>query len=107
MTDSDDRPEDVETAVAGEVERIKRLPVALLQMLGPSGITRVKQVGDHSYEIKAWSRPVTGTTNSLVVLVAALEPGSSGTSHLRGFLVKPDQPYADLSQDALRSHYES
>ena len=107
MTDSDDRPEDVETAVAGEVERLKRLPVALLQMLGPSGITRVKQVGDHSYEIKAWSRPVTGTTNSLVVLVAALEPGLSGTSHLRGFLVKPDQPYADLSQEALRSHYES
>lgn len=106
MTDSDERREDVETAVAAEVERLKRLPVALLQMLGPSGITRVKQVGEHSYEIKAWSRPVTGTPDSLVVLVAALEPGLDGASHLRGFLVQPHQPYADLSQEALPSHYK-
>ena len=105
MTDSYDQPEDLDAAVAGELERLKRLPPALLHALG-SGLTRVKYVGDRSYELKAWSQPVTGKPDSFVILVGVLEPGSSSPSHLGGFLAKAGQPYTDLSQEALRSHYE-
>jgi hypothetical protein len=44
MTDSYDQPEDLDAAVAGELERLKRLPPALLHALG-SGLTRVKYIG--------------------------------------------------------------
>jgi hypothetical protein len=105
MTDSYDQPEDLDAAVAGELERLKRLPPALLHALG-SGLTRVKYIGERSYELKAWSQPVTGKSDSFVILVGVLEPGSSSPSHLGGFLAKAGQPYMDLSQEALRSHYE-
>ena len=105
MTDSYDQPEDLDAAVAGELERLKRLPPALLHALG-SGLTRVKHVGDRSYELKAWSQPVAGTPDSFVILVGVLEPGSSRPSHLGGFLTRADHPYTDLSQEALQSHYE-
>jgi hypothetical protein len=45
MTDSYDQPEDLDAAVAGEMERLKRLPPALLHALG-SGLTRIKYIGD-------------------------------------------------------------
>jgi len=106
MTDSNEQPEDLDAAVAGELERLKRLPFALLHALG-SGLTRVKHVGDRSYELKAWSQPVTGTSDLLVVLVGVLEPSLPSPSHLGGFLAKAGQPYTDLSQEALRFHYES
>jgi hypothetical protein len=106
MTDSNEQPEDLDAAVAGELERLKRLPFTLLHALG-SGLTRVKHVGDHSYELKAWSQPVTGISDSLVVLVGVLEPGLPSPSHLGGFLAKAGQPYTDLSQETLRSHYEA
>ncbi len=105
MTDSNEQPEDLDAAVAGELERLKRLPFALLHALG-SGLTRVKHVGDRSYELKAWSQPVTGTSDSFVVLVGVLEPDLLSPSHLGGFLARAGQPYTDLSQEALRSHYE-
>jgi hypothetical protein len=106
MTDSEKQTEDLDAAVAGELERLKRLPIALLHALG-SGITRVKYVGDHSYELKAWSQPVPGTSDSFVVLVGVLEPGLPRPSHLGGFLVEAGQPYRDLSQETLRSHDEA
>jgi hypothetical protein len=106
MTDSKEQSENLDAAVAGELERLKRLPFALLHALG-SGLTRVKHVGDRSYELKAWSQPVEGTSDSFVVLVGVLEPGLSSPSHLGGFLVEAGQPYRDLSQETLRSHYEA
>ena len=106
MTDSQDQPEDLNAAVASELERLKGLPHALLHALG-SGLTRVRQVGDRSYELKAWSQPVTGAPDSFVVLVGVLEPGLSHPSHLGGFLAKAGQPYTDLSQEALQSHHEA
>jgi hypothetical protein len=106
MTDSNEQPEDLDAAVAGELERLKRLPFALLHALG-SGLTRVKHIGDRSYELKAWSQPVRGTSDLFVVLVGVLEPGLSSPSHVGGFLAKAGQPYTDLSQEALRIHYES
>jgi hypothetical protein len=106
MTDSKEQPENLDAAVAGELERLKRLPFALLHALG-SGLTRVKHVGDRSYELKAWSQPVEGTSDSFVVLVGVLEPGLSSPSHLGGFLVEAGRPYRDLSQEMLRSHYEA
>jgi hypothetical protein len=106
MTDSADSSNDLDAVVAGELERLKKLPVALLQVLGRTDITRVKRVGDQSYEIRAWSEPVTGSPDSFVVLVGALEPGLANTSHLHGFLVKPDQTYTELSESALRSYDE-
>lgn len=105
MTDSFDQPEGMDATVASELERLKRLPPALLHALG-SGLTRVKQVGDRSYELKAWSQPVTGEPDSFVVLVGVLEPGSSSPSHLGGFLATAGQPYTDLSHEALRNHRE-
>ena len=105
MIDSSEQPEDLNAAVAGELERLKRLPFALLHALG-SGLTRVKHVGDRSYELKAWSQPVTGTADSLVVLVGVLEPSLHAPSHRNGFLAKAGQPHTDLSQEALMNHYE-
>lgn len=105
MTDSNEQPEDLDAAVAGELERLKRLPFALLHALG-SGLTRVKHIGDRSYELKAWSQPVRGTSDLFVVLVGVLEPGLPSPSHLGGFLAKAGQPYTDLSEEALRIHYE-
>lgn len=104
MTDSHDQPEDLDATVANELERLKRLPPALLRALG-SGLTRVKKVGDRSYELKAWSKPVTGEPDSFVVLVGALEPGSSSPTHLGGFLATADEPYTDLSREALQRHH--
>lgn len=106
MTDSAEQPEDLHTAIAGELEKLRRLPFELLHVLGRNGITRVKRIGDHSYEIKAWSQPVAAPLDSFVVLVGALESGSSSPTHLRGFLVKPGQPHTDLSREALQSQYE-
>ena len=105
MTDSNDQPEDLDATVASELERLKRLPPALLHALG-SGLTRVKKIGDRSYELKAWSRPITGKPDSFVILVGVLEPGSSNPSHLGGFLATAGQPYTDLPQETLQSHYE-
>src|SRR5688500_8096241 len=105
MTDSNEQPEDLDAAVVGELERLKRLPFALLHALG-SGLTRVRHVGDRSYELKAWSQPVAGTSDSFVILVGVLEPGLPSPSHLGGFLAKAGQPYTDLSQETLLSHYE-
>jgi hypothetical protein len=106
MTDSRDQPEDLDATVASELERLKRLPPALLHALG-SGLTRVKQVGERSYELKAWSQPVTNQPDAFVVLVGVLEPGSSRPSHLGGFLATAGQPYTDLSQEALQNHAAS
>lgn len=106
MTDSEDSSSSLKATVAGELERLKRLPVALLQVLGHTGITRIKLVEDQSYEIKAWSEPVTGSQDSFVVLVGILEPGLTKTSHLHGFLVKPDQTYTDLPESVLRDYDE-
>jgi hypothetical protein len=105
MTHSYDQPEDLDATVASELERLKRLPPALLHALG-NGITRVKTIGDRSYELKAWSRQVAGEPNSFVVLVGVLEPGSSSPGHLGGFLATAGQPYADLSREALQGHHE-
>jgi hypothetical protein len=105
MIESNGQPEDLDAAVAGELERLKRLPFALLHALG-SGLTRVKHVGDRSYELRAWSQPVMGASDSFVVLVGVLEPGLPSPSHLGGFLAKAGQPYTDLSREALRSHNE-
>jgi hypothetical protein len=105
MTDSYEQPEDLDATVAGELERLKRLPPALLHALG-SGLSRVKKVGDRSYEIKAWSQPVTGKPDSFFILVGVLEPGSSSPSHLGGFLAAAGEPYTDLSRETLQSHYE-
>ena len=105
MTDSSDQPEDLDATVASELERLKRLPPALLLALG-SGLTRVKRIGDRSYELKAWSQPVTSKPDSFVVLVGVLEPGSSSPSHLGGFLATAGEPYTDLPQETLQSHYE-
>ena len=91
--------------MASELERLKRLPPALLHALG-SGLTRVKQVGDRSYELKAWAQPVAGEPDSFVILVGVLEPGSSSPSHLGGFLATAGQPYTDLPRETLRSHHE-
>ena len=104
MIDPDDQPEDLDATVAGELERLKRLPPALLHALG-SGLTRVRKIGDRSYEIKAWARPVAGNPDAFVVLVGVLAPGSSSPSHLGGFLATPGQPYTDLPREALQSHY--
>lgn len=106
MTDSYTQPEDLDAVVASELERLKRLPPALLHALG-SGLTRVKQVGDRSYEIKAWSQPVTSKPDWFVVLAGVLGPGASSPGHVAGFLATPGQPYTDLSQEALRGHLAS
>lgn len=105
MTDPCDRPEDLDATVASELERLKQLPPALLHALG-SGLTRVKQIGDRSYELKAWSLPVMGKPDSFMVLVGVLEPGSSSPGHLGGFLATAGQPYTDLSQETLQRHHE-
>lgn len=105
MTDSHDQPEDLDATVANELERLKRLPPALLHALG-SGLTRVKQIGGRSYELKAWAQPVTSKPDSFVILVGVLEPGSSSPSHVGGFLATAGQPHTDLSQETLRSHHE-
>ena len=104
MTDPHDQPEDLDATVAGELERLKRLPPALLHALG-SGLTRVKKVGDRSYELKAWSQPVASRPDAFVILVGVLEPGSPSPTHLGGFLAEAGQPYTDLSREALlRQH---
>lgn len=105
MTDPHDQPEDLDATVASELERLKRLPPALLHALG-SGLTRVKMVGDRSYELKAWSQPVTGKPGSFAILVGVLEPGSSSPTHLGGFLATAGEPYTDLSRETLEGHYE-
>jgi hypothetical protein len=102
MTDPYDQPEDLDATVASELERLKRLPPALLLALG-SGLTRVKKTGARSYELKAWSQPATGKPDSFVVLVGVLEPGSPSPTHLGGFLATAGQPYTDLSREALQS----
>ena len=104
MTDSHDQPEDLDATVASELERLKRLPPALLHALG-SGLTRVKKIGERSYELKAWSEPDTSNPNSFVILVGVLEPGSSSPTHLGGFLAAAGQPYTDLSRETLQNHY--
>jgi hypothetical protein len=104
MTDSYDQAEDPGATVASELERLKRLPPALLHALG-SGLTRVKQIGDRSYELKAWSQPVAGKPGSFVVLVGVLESGSSSPSHVNGFLATAGQPYTDLSQETLQNRH--
>jgi len=105
MKDSD-LSDALEAAVADEFERLKKLPASLLRVLGHDGVTQILSVGSHSYEIKAWSEPVAAVPDSFVVFVDALEPGSSGSTHLRGFLVKPGQPYTDLPESLLRSYDE-
>lgn len=104
MTDTYDQPEDLDATVASELERLKRLPPALLHALG-RGLTRVKKIGDRSYEIKAWSQPVASNPDSFVILVGVLEPGSSSPTHLGGFLATAGQPYTDLSRETVQSHY--
>ena len=104
MTDPYDPPEDLHAAVASELERLKRLPPALLLALG-SGLTRVKKVGERSYELKAWSQPVTGKPDSFVVLVGVLEPGSPSPTHLGGFLATAGEPYTDLPRETLQDHH--
>jgi hypothetical protein len=107
MTESYDQTEDLDATVASELERLKRLPPALLLALG-SGLTRVRKVGERSYELKAWSQPVRGKPDSFVVLVGVLEPGSSSPTHSGGFLATADQPYTDLSPASLgadRTHH--
>ena len=101
-----DPSSDLEAAVADELGRLKKLPPSLLSVLGRAGVGSLVRVGAQSYEIKAWSVPVTAGTGSFVVLVGALEPGSLGSTHLRGFLVKADQTYADLPESVLRSYDE-
>ena len=105
MTDSSYQPEDLDATVASELERLKRLPPALLLALG-SGLTRVKRIGERSYELKAWSQPVTSKPDSFVILVGVLEPGSSSPSHLGGFLATAGEPYTDLPPETLQSHHE-
>jgi hypothetical protein len=105
MKDSD-LSDVLESEVSGELERLKKLPVSLLQALGHEGLTRIVKFGTHSYEIKAWSEPVALAPDSFVVLVGVLEPGSFSSTHLRGFWVRPDQPYADLPEGVLRSYDE-
>ena len=104
MTDPHDQPEDLDATVASELERLKRLPPALLHALG-SGLTRVKKVGDRSYELKAWSQPVASRPDAFVILVGVLEPGSPSPTHLGGFLAEAGQPYTDLSGEALQGHH--
>ena len=103
MTDPNDQPEDLDATVASELERLKRLPPALLHALG-SGLTRVKKVGERSYELKAWSEPVAGKPDSSVILVGVLEPGSSSPTHLNGFVATAGQPHTDLSRETLQEH---
>jgi hypothetical protein len=105
MKDSD-LSDALEVAVADEFERLKKLPASLLRVLGHEGVTQILKVGAHSYEIKAWSKPVAEVPDSFVVLAGALERSSSGSTHLRGFLVKPGQPYTDLPESLLRSYDE-
>src|SRR5262245_58209650 len=105
MKDSD-LSDALEAAVAEEFKRLKVLSGSLLRVLRHEGVTRLLNVGIHSYEIKAWSIPVADGPESFVVLVGALEPGSSDATHLRGFLVKPGQPYLDLPESMLRSYDE-
>jgi hypothetical protein len=104
MTDAHNQPEDLAATVASELERLKRLPPALLLALG-SGLTRVKKVGDRSYEHKAWSQPATGLPEAVVVLVGVLEPGSSSPGHVGGFLATAGQAYTDLSQEMLQRYH--
>jgi hypothetical protein len=94
----------LEAEVSSEFERLKRLPISLLQVLGRDGVSRIVKFGTHSYEIRAWSEPVALAPDSFVVLVGALEPGSLSTTHLRGFLIKPGQLYTDLPESVLRSY---
>ena len=101
-----DPSSDLEAAVADELERLKKLPASLLRVLGRDGVTSLMRVGAQSFEIKAWSVPVTSGTGSFVVLVGTLESGSPGSTHLRGFLVNADQTYADLPENVLRSYDE-
>jgi hypothetical protein len=63
-------------------------------------------VGDRSYELKAWSRPVAGNPGAFAILVGVLEPGSPSPTHLGGFLATADEPYADLSREALQGHLD-
>src|SRR5688572_1976063 len=95
---------DLDTAIADELDRLKRLPASLLQVLGRDGVTSVIRVHAQSYELKAWSVPVSAAAGSFVVLVGAFEPGSPGPSHLRGFLVNADQTCTDLTERELRSY---
>ena len=95
---------DLDAAIADELDRLKKLPVSLLQVLSRDGVTGLIQVRAQSYEIKAWSVPVSAAAGSFVVLVGAFEPGSPGPTHLRGFVVKADQTYADLTERELRSY---
>ena len=95
---------DLDAAIADELDRLKKLPVSLLQVLSRDGVTSVIRVRAQSYELKAWSVPVPVTAGSFVVLVGAFEPGSPGPTHLRGFLVKADQTYIDLTERELRSY---
>lgn len=103
MKDSD-LSDALEAEVSGEFERLKRLPVPLLQVLGHEGVTRIVRFSTHSYEIKAWSEPTALAPDSFVVLVGALEPGSPRSTHLRGLLVRPGQPYVDLPERVLRAY---
>jgi len=96
----------LEAAVADEFERLKKLPVSLLQVLGHDGVIRIFKVGSHSYEIRAWSESVAAVPDSFVVLVGALEAGASCSTHLRGFLVKPGQRYTELPESTLRGYDE-
>ena len=94
----------LEAAVADEIERLKKLPASLLQVLGRNGVTNLIRVGEQSFEIKAWSVPVTSGIGSFVVLVGVLESESIGSTHLRGFLANADQSYTVLPEDVLRSY---
>lgn len=95
---------DLDAAIADELDRLKKLPGSLLRVLSRDGVTSVIRVRAQSYEVKAWSVPVSVATGSFVVLVGAFEPDSPGATHLRGFLVKADQTYADLTERELRSY---
>jgi hypothetical protein len=95
---------DLDAAIADELGRLKKLPVSLLQFLSREGVTGVIRVRARAYEIKAWSVPVSVAAGSFAVLVGAFEPDSSGPTHVRGFLVKPDQTCTDLTERELRSY---
>lgn len=95
---------DLDAAIADELDRLKKLPGSLLRVLSRDGVTGLIQVRAQSYEIKAWSVPDSGAQGSFAVLIGAFEPGSPGPTHLRGFLVKADQTYTDLTERELRSY---
>jgi hypothetical protein len=95
---------DLDAAIADELHRLKKLPASLLRVLSRDGVTGLIRVREQSYEAKAWSVPVSEVAGSFVVLVGAFEPGSPGPTHLRGFLVRADQTYTDLTERELRSY---